>query len=1043
MAAVNAFVILSLAVFMIFCIGIRNFLVDFEENGCEMTYMFEYPQYVKISLPQNVTKKYSRYGLYAYGEGQFTEKLRHMIFNGVPVLFIPGNSGSHKQVRSLASVSLRKAISSHSRFHFDYFSLDFNEEYSALFGGVLQEQTEFLHISIKRILSLYERSPSKPNSVALVGHSMGGVVARGLFMLPDFNTSLVKVIVTLATPHVSPVLSVDWHLSSYFGKTNVFWGTHRNDQLKNVTFVSLGGGHRDVMVQSALTISSSADINILTTDVPTVWLSTDHLCSLWCKQLVLVLVRAFFDIVDISTKQISDNPVLRKDIFYYHLVHRTGGKRFSISEHPHQLLLSADAEWEEYLQRKLSISEPYGLRGTRHTMVRLVNDEKHHWLTVVVSGLEAKDWIFVCSADVVWKSSRMCDIGVNLSNETVFLPSASVKRKMIHVDLLKLKANTSFTHVVLRLLPTSNPLQLHIDVHSSERHFVVPLPPLLPFSRPVSILPKLTDEKALHYRFYLPDLEKLWQAYLLYIKPVTCHSGAHQAVAKFYVPWNKEAVHKLVTGKSATPLKVKLQSPKPALYNGSKHPHIDLILDASCQYMLSIQPSIADSLGQLVRFYSPQLPAYVATILLLVLRQQIVELSKTGSCVMFHTALGTGGKAYNLFFVAIITSQILRWCMDIMPLSFLKESGVMPVQYLDTDTFLLSSILYMVSFTIVFLMGVFCWAAIILSGQAAHKMALRFLAKTVTGVIVLSDWTLSALSHLPATVAVILLALTFSTCGSLSLCIGLFFFFLMLCKMYEDYLEQLVRMSLHFIAKTLKGATKKKQNLPDRNKEEEKEEDNNIEDKKNKENKTALENTRKDDDKIPEIEHKENDTNNDVTNNDVTNNDVTNNDAAQDDDLNEKKNEKCGSNGNEENKVKDETEQGATPDAKESKDSDNSLSALHFNFTIFIIWLTVCALNVPSALVWAHNYRYNRRLEPDPSLPLSVVLCTCAGFLWQTNVPKNNLKYYNTVSKMLYGLAVFALCYGPLSLYVMSPVLATAVAIVTIHQMFFPSSSSM
>lgn len=51
----------------------------------------------KISLPQNVTDQYKRYGLYAYGEGRLIEKIRGMEFSGLPVLFIPGHSGSHKQ----------------------------------------------------------------------------------------------------------------------------------------------------------------------------------------------------------------------------------------------------------------------------------------------------------------------------------------------------------------------------------------------------------------------------------------------------------------------------------------------------------------------------------------------------------------------------------------------------------------------------------------------------------------------------------------------------------------------------------------------------------------------------------------------------------------------------------------------------------------------------------------------------------------------------------------------------------------------------------
>lgn len=75
-------------------------------------------------------------------------------------------------VRSLASVSLRKTLNSHTPFHFDYFTVDLNEEYSALFGGVLKDQREFVHHSLHRILELYRNNANKPSSVILIGHSM-------------------------------------------------------------------------------------------------------------------------------------------------------------------------------------------------------------------------------------------------------------------------------------------------------------------------------------------------------------------------------------------------------------------------------------------------------------------------------------------------------------------------------------------------------------------------------------------------------------------------------------------------------------------------------------------------------------------------------------------------------------------------------------------------------------------------------------------------------------------------------------------------------
>lgn len=65
-------------------------------NGCTMTYM--YPTYIPISTPKNVSAE--KYGLYLYHEGwqkiDFDEHIKQL--SGTPVLFIPGNGGSYKQV---------------------------------------------------------------------------------------------------------------------------------------------------------------------------------------------------------------------------------------------------------------------------------------------------------------------------------------------------------------------------------------------------------------------------------------------------------------------------------------------------------------------------------------------------------------------------------------------------------------------------------------------------------------------------------------------------------------------------------------------------------------------------------------------------------------------------------------------------------------------------------------------------------------------------------------------------------------------------------
>ena len=61
------------------------------------------------------------------------------------------------QVRSLASVALRKAIEeSEYEVHFDFFSVDFNEEFSALYGGSLSRLPD----GDSQIFRLYVLGPS-------------------------------------------------------------------------------------------------------------------------------------------------------------------------------------------------------------------------------------------------------------------------------------------------------------------------------------------------------------------------------------------------------------------------------------------------------------------------------------------------------------------------------------------------------------------------------------------------------------------------------------------------------------------------------------------------------------------------------------------------------------------------------------------------------------------------------------------------------------------------------------------------------------------
>ena len=151
-------------------------------SGCVMTYM--YPTYIPMKTDENVAL--GKYGLYLYHEGwktiDFEEHLRSL--DGVPVLFIPGNGGSYKQVRSLAAESSRafqggplepsyyleasfafsgdkldelpfESLKQYSR-KLDWFAVDLEEEHSALDSQVIEEQAKYVVYAIQKVFMTFE-----------------------------------------------------------------------------------------------------------------------------------------------------------------------------------------------------------------------------------------------------------------------------------------------------------------------------------------------------------------------------------------------------------------------------------------------------------------------------------------------------------------------------------------------------------------------------------------------------------------------------------------------------------------------------------------------------------------------------------------------------------------------------------------------------------------------------------------------------------------------------------------------------------------------
>lgn len=243
------------------------------------------------------------------------------------MLFIPGNAGSYKQVRPIASEAANyfdqilqhdKAALSAGVRGLDFFTVDFNEDITAFHGQTLLDQAEYLNEVVRYILSLYS-DPQRvsrdghlpdPTSVIILGHSMGGVVARTMLVQPNYQSNSINTIITMSAPHARPPVTFDGQIVQLYDEINEYWRTAysqqwaNNNPLWHVTLVSIAGGGLDTIVPSDYAsleslVPPTHGFTVFTTGIPTVWTSMDHQAILWCDQFRKVVAKTLFDIVDV------------------------------------------------------------------------------------------------------------------------------------------------------------------------------------------------------------------------------------------------------------------------------------------------------------------------------------------------------------------------------------------------------------------------------------------------------------------------------------------------------------------------------------------------------------------------------------------------------------------------------------------------------------------------------------------------------------------------------------------------------------------------
>lgn len=293
-----------------------------DPKGCAMSYMR--PAFARYSdFDTEHTRFATKYSLYLYREGGVDEDTR---VKGIPVLFIPGNAGSYKQVRPIAAEAAHyfhdvlrtdAAAIADGKAPLDVFSVDFNEDITAFHGQTMLDQAEYLNEAIAFILALYHnpsrslREPGipEPKSVIILGHSMGGVVARTMLSMPNYQEHTVNTIVTLSAPHARAPVTFDADMVATYNDINTYWRKSylqppSKNPLADVTLVSVAGGGLDTMIPSESTsltslVPDTHGFTVFTSSIPNVWTGMDHLAIMWCDQFRKALVKAIFDVTDV------------------------------------------------------------------------------------------------------------------------------------------------------------------------------------------------------------------------------------------------------------------------------------------------------------------------------------------------------------------------------------------------------------------------------------------------------------------------------------------------------------------------------------------------------------------------------------------------------------------------------------------------------------------------------------------------------------------------------------------------------------------------
>lgn len=78
----------------------------------------------------------------------------------------------------------------------------------------------------------------QPQQILIIGHSMGGVIARALFLEQNYVKGSVSTILTLNSPHSGPPLLVDSGVADFYEETNRYWSNQFKSEVNGMITIT-------------------------------------------------------------------------------------------------------------------------------------------------------------------------------------------------------------------------------------------------------------------------------------------------------------------------------------------------------------------------------------------------------------------------------------------------------------------------------------------------------------------------------------------------------------------------------------------------------------------------------------------------------------------------------------------------------------------------------------------------------------------------------------------------------------------------------------